>query len=244
MAGVELHKRIIENTLTDGTDQTHFEVLHLSRSSDVPDRTEFLLENKGRNPASGMFRTMQIAAKSLEFARKDIVAGIPCNTFHAPKIFNYFMDLLEKEKLNIKIAHMLEETARFIRQVAPKAKTIGLMSTTGTRKVGVYNEILKPYGFKVTEVDEKTQNGLHDSIYNKKWGIKAVSPVTKQTRENFLKYSKILQQKGAEAIILGCTEIPIALPEKELLGIPLIDPMVALARALVSEANWKKLKSL
>ena len=45
MAGVELHKRVIENTLTDGTDQSHMEVLHLSRSGDVPDRTGFLLKS-------------------------------------------------------------------------------------------------------------------------------------------------------------------------------------------------------
>ena len=38
MAGVELHKKIIESTLTDGTDQTHIEVYHLSRSHDIQDR--------------------------------------------------------------------------------------------------------------------------------------------------------------------------------------------------------------
>src|SRR3989338_751412 len=225
MAGVELHKRVIENTLTDSTDQSHMEVLHLSRSGDVPDRTGFLLKNKGENPAFGMFRTIQIAAKSLE--GKEIVAGIPCNTFHAPVIWNKFSELLEENNVKIQVLHMLKETAGFIRQVAPKAKRIGLMSTTGTRASKVYNGILEP-DFEIMEVDENVQNELHDSIYNPKWGIKAVSPATEKARGNFLKYANILTSMGAEAIILGCTEIPIALPEKEVNGIPLIDPMVAL----------------
>lgn len=54
----------------------------------------------------------------------------------------------------------------------------------------------------------------------------------------------MLCQKGAQAIILGCTEIPIALPEKEFDKVPLIDPMLALARALIKKANSQKLKSL
>lgn len=241
MAGVELHKRIIENTLTDGTDQSHFGVIHLSRSHDVPDRTGFLLHGKGENPAFGMLRTMQMA-KSLE--GNEIVAGIPCNTFHAPVIWNKFLELLGKNGMKINVLHMLSETASFIHEIAPKAKTIGVMSTTGTRAAMVYNQVLGPHGFRIMGVPENVQNELHDSIYNTRWGIKAVSPVTAKARENFIRYAKMLADEGAEAIILGCTEIPIALPEKELYGIPLIDPMVALARALIKDANPKKLKML
>jgi len=40
---------------------------------------------------------------------------------------------------------------------------------------------------------------------------------------------------GAEAIILGCTELPLAVPESVYRGIPLIDPGIMMARALIRE---------
>jgi hypothetical protein len=44
MAGVELQRRIIQNTDSGGTDQGHIEVHHFSRAHDIADRTRFLLE--------------------------------------------------------------------------------------------------------------------------------------------------------------------------------------------------------
>ncbi|MFQ5419364.1 MAG: aspartate racemase, partial [Anaerolineae bacterium] len=49
-------------------------------------------------------------------------------------------------------------------------------------------------------------------------------------------------RQGAEVVILGCTEIPLALTEPGWEGRPLIDPAVALARALIREAAPHKLK--
>jgi hypothetical protein len=42
-------------------------------------------------------------------------------------------------------------------------------------------------------------------------------------------------------IILGCTEIPLALPEPEYEGVPLVDPVEAVARAMISRADKSKL---
>lgn len=245
LAGVELHKKIIEYTFTDGTDQSHLEVYHLSCSHFIPDRTEFLLGNINTNPARGMFRTIQIAGRAAKIAGKEAVAGIPCNTFHAPKIFDPFLELLQRNRINVAVLHMLKETAAMTRQIAPGAKTIGLMSTTGTRTAGVYNMILQPLGFRIIQVPLELQADLHDSIYNKDWGIKAVTPVSPRARDNFINYAKLLRDQGAEAIILGCTEIPLALWERKLVGVVLIDPVVALARALILKAGGnKKLKPL
>ena len=61
---------------------------------------------------------------------------------------------------------------------------------------------------------------LHDSIYNAQWGVKAVSPVSARARANFERGVRVLREKGAEAVLLGCTEIPLALPESRLDGVP------------------------
>nr|MQY76470.1 aspartate racemase [Spirochaeta sp.] len=80
----------------------------------------------------------------------------------------------------------------------------------------------------------------HDSIYNKDWGIKAVTPVSSRARNNFINYAHLLIDQGVEAVILGCTEIPLALWERELAGVVLIDPVTALARALILKAGGNK----
>ena len=242
LAGVKLHKYIIENTLTDGNDQDHFEIYHFSRSGDIADRTASLFARTPEIPAEGMFRTFAIADAALKKAGKSGIGGVPCNTFHAPAIFEHFNSLVEDAGISIPIINMITETASHIKTNYPSIQNIGLFSTTGTRKVRVHNDILEPLGFSILQVSDKHQKDLHDSIYNKELGIKATSTIHPMVRERFEKYVRLLKTDGAEAIILGCTEIPLALPEKELYGIPLIDPMLALARALIREANPDKLR--
>ena len=242
MAGVKLQEKIIENTLTGGTDQDHFEVYHFSRSHDIPDRTRYLLGEVDENPAEGMTRTAVAMAAAAAVFNKKIVLGIPCNTFHAPQIFQRFKLLLQQKSLGITVLNMIVETGDFIKSMLPGVREIGLMSTTGTRKTGVYRQALEPAGFEIIEVPLSIQGELHDSIYNKVWGIKAVSPVSNRAGKNFQKYAGMLLEKGARSIILGCTEIPLALPEKRFEGIPLVDPVLALARALIREADRDKLK--
>lgn len=241
-AGTLLHNYIIENTLTDGTDQDHLDVYHFSRSSDIPDRTDSLENGTVGKPALGMYKTFKIAACAIDIAEKQAVGGIPCNTFHAPEIFKKFEKLMEEFEPGIKIVNMIEETVKEILKTLPGIQKIGIMSTTGTRKTGVYSGRLQDYGLEVIQVPEKIQSKLHDSIYNKEWGIKAITPVSSRAKTNFEEFSDYLINNGAEIIILGCTEIPLALPYKQYKNIPLTDPMVSLARALIREANAAKLK--
>jgi aspartate racemase len=101
MAGVELHKKIIENTHTGGKDQEHFHLWHLSRSPNIPDRTEYLTGKIKTNPAEGMARTFLLAAEMLKIEKKPAVGGVTCNTFHAPPIFDVFTDILKKNNTDI-----------------------------------------------------------------------------------------------------------------------------------------------
>jgi len=244
MAGVALHAKIIENTLTDGRDQTHLAVLHFSRSPDVPDRTAFLLGEERTNPAEGMARTFAAAWASLRELGQDGVGGVPCNTFHAPEIFDPFLGILAEQGVRIPVVHMLEETLRLLGEARPKARRIGVLSTTGTRKTGIYRRLLERKGLECLEVPESGQAAVQEAIYDREWGIKAASPVTARARERMIEFAGLLSGMGAEVVILGCTEIPLALPEKELNGTFLLDPVTALARALIREASPRKLKAV
>lgn len=252
MAGVALHAKIVENTLTDGTDQTHLSVHHYSCSAGVPDRTAYLLalargEAPSGDPAAGMAAVFEAAARALD--GRLAVGGVPCNTFHAPAIFDRFAAEARARAPGIKIVHMLEETiwlldARLAGGGRRAETAVGVLSTTGTRRSGVYDELLSRSGYRAMYVPENEQETLHAAIYDPSWGIKAVSPVSARATGIVEAMAAGLVRAGAVAVILACTELPLALPGTVLDGAPLVDPVLALARALIREAAPEKLRSL
>jgi len=248
MAGTLLHQKIIENTQATG-DSDHFKLVHISRP--ISDRTQFLLDETSGliNPAEGMFETLLAARSAVSTLDGNrMIFGVPCNTFHSPKIFSQFLKLVKAldGEPDISVINMIEEVGAYIKANYPEAKKIGLMSTTGTRNTRVYHNTLESNGLEVVEVPETTQAELHDSIYNPEWGIKAMGNISEndQARKNFLSYSDTLNKLGAHVIVLGCTEIPIALPESIFRGTPLIDPMHVLARAMIRSISIEKLKAV
>ena len=88
-AGIGLHNKIIENTLCGGLDQGHFSTIHVSRSSSLHDRTQFLLGQTDINPgvamAQAVYQTIVMAARANQ---ETAIVTVPCNTFHASAIWN------------------------------------------------------------------------------------------------------------------------------------------------------------
>ena len=241
MAGVELHKKIINSTKTSGTDQDHLDIVHLSFSSLVNDRTKFLLEADGNNPGEKMAQLVASASEIHSGNGLPSVAGVPCNTFHAEKIFNAFTEKVRESGKDIKVINMIEETVSYIKSEFPEGSKIGLLSTTGTRNTHLYAAYLEKEGFELVQADEKDQDSVHDIIYNREWGIKAKSPVTETAVNKSEHFASVLADKGACCIILGCTEFPLALTGDKYKGTALVDPVAVLARALVREADPDKL---
>jgi aspartate racemase len=250
MAGVLLHRKIIEATRTDGTDQDHLEVLHISRSPIIGDRTEYLQGKDVPDPAEGMFRVLHMATAAMaaegssDYPAGKAVAGIPCNTFHAPEIFRKFLSLLDGADIPVQTVNMIDETVQEVAARVSSRGTVGLLSTTGTRVSGVYHDYFRSGGYTVLEIPEEEQPALHEAIYHRAWGLKAVSPPDGRAVDRVFGYARELVRAGAEIVILGCTELPLAVPEGLVEGVPTIDPMTALARALVREEAPEKLRPL
>ena len=120
MSGVELHRLIIENTSTNGIDQDHLEVHHYSRAHDISNRPDFILNNRGENPALGMLRTIEASVAAAQKVNREIVLGIPCATFHAPIIFNSLSALINQHQLAIEVLNMISETNQFVRSNYPE----------------------------------------------------------------------------------------------------------------------------
>lgn len=237
-AGIDLVEKIFNNTKSK-TDQDHLPVVLLSIPNNIVDRTSFLIGEKETNPAYEEYEII----KKLELMGSSVI-GIPCSTSHAPEIFNILIKKLEKSKSKVKLVHMIEEVSNYIKEKHPKIKKVGLLSTIGTYKSKIYSEILEKNNIDVITPTKKIKQDLvHNAIYNKLYGIKSQSnPVSSIAKAKLIEAVKYLQNQGAEAIILGCTEIPLAIKNKDVSNLILIDPTNILARSLIKETYPNKLK--
>lgn len=237
LAGLDLQRQIVEQTAA-AADQDHLPVITVSWPGPIPDRTAYLLSRVPDNPAYPIREQLRLLA-----AAGATVAGIPCNTAHAPAIFDIIRAGVAEFASPLRLLHMIDETATHLHAKYPTLETIGVLSTTGTWRARLYPAALEPLGYRVVVPDEAMQEALvHPSIYDPDYGIKATGAVTGQARAELGMAIVALRNQGAEAVILGCTELPPAFPEREYGGISLIDPTLALARALIRAAGPQRLK--
>jgi len=241
-AGLDLNRKLFDSVLTDGTDQDQLEVLLFSVGSRIPDRTEYLLGRGDTNPAGGLFE----ACQALEAAGAQ-VAAIACNTAHAAPIMTELRERMNKAGLRLELVDMLAETGCFVRERYGHAARVGLLATEGTIRCRVYERLLEgPEGLKELLVpEEEFVHRVQRAIYDRAWGIKARSnPVSGQAVEECRAAVEHLAARGAEAVILGCTELPLALPSVHLGRVELIDPALITARALIRRVAPEKLRPL
>ena len=236
-AGLDLMRKIFDATVAH-TDQEHLPVLHHSRSNLIMDRTLFLSGKSQDNPGEVLGEVM------VELAEDGAtVIGMPCNTAHSPAILNAALAKLNAAHTGAKFVHMIDAVAAFLHNEHPEVKTVGVLGTIGTYKNRIYQDALGRAGLNVLFPGEEGRNRVQMAIADTTFGIKAQSnPVTSRARQILVEEAVRLADNGAQAVILGCTEIPLALTEPELNGIPLLDATRVLARALVQEFAPEKLK--
>jgi len=233
-AGLDLAKKIFDQTKAK-SDQEHLPIALLSIPQQIEDRTAFLLNETNINPANAIFTII----RKLEQIGADII-GIACNTAHTPEIFDTILKKLNQANSGVRLFNMIKEVAAYIRTSCSTVKDIGILCTTGAYKTRLYQNILEPEGFNVIMPDQ----ALQDSVVNKAiYEIKAQSnPVTEAAEEQVLAGIEHLQKKGAQAIVLGCTELGLAVSAGQAGETVIIDPALILARALIKAAAPHKLR--
>tara|TARA_B100000902_G_scaffold396435_1_gene457424 strand:- start:4972 stop:5718 length:747 start_codon:yes stop_codon:yes gene_type:complete len=123
---------------------------------------------------------------------------IPCNTAH------YWYDDLKKA-INIPIINMPKEVYKQTRKTCKKNSKIGLLATEGTLKTGVYNKIFD----KDFNLQFPTKSLQKSSVNN---SIKLVKMGNVKAAANRIRPAiKYLLKQKCKKIILGCTELPIAI---------------------------------
>jgi aspartate racemase len=250
-AGLDLVKKIFDNTEARH-DQEHLDVLLVNSPRLIDDRTNYILAVRDgkvstdpaidpANPGCGIVACIRkLAAAGAE------VVGVPCNTAHAPLIF----DVVEREVAvqlpSIRLLHLVRETVAAVCACLPQGGTIGLLATPGTYASGVYQMHIKEVDlcghYRLLEPDEEGKSRIRDAIYDTSYGIKAKpAPVTFRAIDSLTAEVWRLNERGANAVIMGCTEIPLAL-DCCAFPFPLIDPAIAFARALIHAAGPPRLR--
>jgi len=218
-ATADLFMKVVQETDAQ-SDQQHLDVVVVSDPS-VPDRSA-AVAGHGEDPLPAIART----------ARRCIRAGadfliMPCNTAH-----HFYRGLCDS--VEIPVLHMMREVAEYLLAVHPTVQAVGLMATDGTVDSGLYQDAFCARDLKVLVPSEDDQRRVMEGIYSEH-GVKA--GCCQNARIHFRAVAQELVERGAEVIVAGCTEIPLALEQSDITGALLIDPTRILARAAVNHAR-------
>ncbi len=236
LAGIDLSKKIIENTIAK-KDQGHIPIILVS-SPKITDRTDFILGIEKKNPGIEIAKIISI----LESVGATNI-GIACNTAHTPKIFDKIISLIRKKHSHICIVNMIEEVMNVIKKQPNYFQNVGILCTSGTYKTSLYQNAITAIGLNPLVLDrEKHDRLVHESIYNCKYGIKALPQINTKAIDKLNSAIVLLKKLGANYIILGCTELAMIESKLDFKGLIPINPSTILARALIKKVHPNKLK--
>jgi len=213
-ATLELFHRILACTPAQ-RDQDHYRIL-IDNNPKIPDRTAAILGH-GADPLSALLAS----ARTLQQAGASFLV-MPCNTAH------HWLPALRRS-ISIPILDMVNETAKHVLNHRPPLKTIGLLATTGTLKVELYQKALEEKGLTSLVPRPDEQSSVMEAIYRIKAGDYAA-------KDAVLHIAQQLIRRGAAGLVLGCTELSL-IAKEEAVGCPLFDPLSILAREAVKWAS-------
>ena len=218
MATAYLLQLIVD--MTDAaTDQEHLDAIVFNRPT-VPDRTAYILDNTKPSPVPPMVDMAQ-KLESLGVC----AIGTPCVTAHS------FHEELQRS-VNVPFIHMVQETAAYLK--AAGCKKAGIMATTGTVRMGLFQTALAENGVAFALPDEEMQQNVMSLIYD---NVKAGLPAD---MAKFRAVSDHLRKEGCDAIILGCTELSIIKRDNDI-GSGYLDALEVLALTAILTCG-KKIK--
>ena len=218
-ATVDCYARIIQNTPAK-TDQQHLRVI-IDSNPKVPDRTA-AITGKGPSPAA----ILVDGCRTLQTAGADFII-IPCVSAHF-----YLAEI--RQQIQLPILSIYDAVADTISSDHPDIKRVGLMGTTGTISGGLFQKRLATANIKTIVPDEIRQSRVMAAIYDIK--NSAALRSRKHITADLVAVAQSLVSDGAQGIVAGCTEIPLALAQQHL-SVPYFDTLTILARAAILEAG-------
>lgn len=188
----------------------------------IPDRTKALLSDP-QGPAGPAPHMLQGVGRLAALGVRSV--AVACNTAHV------WHGQLQAMFPQLKILHMAQETALHLRQ--QQATQAIVLATAGTYQTGLYDAALRSQGIAPLCPDAAGVELLMQGIYE---GVKRAD-LALATECFGQVLAPLLQRYGNVPVIMGCTEIPLALPQAaQACGACLVDPAWILAQALARQA--------
>jgi aspartate racemase len=224
-ATVDFIDKIVRGTPA-ARDQDHIKLL-VEQNPQIPDRTDNLI-GEGADPTVSLYAT----CKKLEAGGVDFIA-IPCNTAHA------FVERIQPY-LKVPIVNMLTVTVEHLRATFPALREVGVLATSGTIASGVYRHALEAGGFTEVVPGPALQARVMNAIYGPR-GVKA-GFIHGECQDDIHAAADDLIAHGVDVIVLGCTELPLLLPQGEMRSAAgrtawLVDPTDVLAKRCIAYAR-------
>lgn len=169
LAGIKCFEYILENTITNGTDQENLNTLVISYPMRIGNRVHYLLGNDSCNPGESVFEFLKSQLECLFLTYKRVILGAPCITFHCPAIFRDLQHKLISQFPGLEIVNIISSTVSFINDIYPRLKRVGIMSTDGTRHAKPFEDEMRRLGVSLVYLNDKQQAVISECIYNTKW---------------------------------------------------------------------------
>ena len=221
-ATLECYGNIIKNTPAQ-KDQDHLRVF-IDSNPKVPDRNA-AIAGRGESPIPMLLE----GCRALERAGADFII-VPC-------VFAHLFLAEVQTQIELPILSVFDAVTEAITRNYPEVTTVGLMGTSGTIQGGLFQKRLAEDGIKTVVPDEADQARVMRAIYD----IKNSKPDRSRAEisADLAEVARSLLNRkpdAAQAIIAGCTEIPLALT-REHLPVPYLDSLNILARAAIRLAG-------
>lgn len=190
----------------------------------IPERVP-AIEGRGASPLPAMLEGLHGLR-----ACGATLAAIACNTAH------HWHEALARDG-GLELLHIAEAAAEALAGQVPEQARVSLLATRGTHLAGFYSPRLARWRLHALPFDPGLQTRCLDPA------IAAVKAGDVETAQGFAREALARElDRGAQALLLGCTELPIAFSQVDGAGLTIVDATEALAQACV-RAWYRRLGS-
>ena len=187
----------------------------------VPSRIKALFEGGKEDPAP----CLMDMARRLEAWGADFLV-MPCNTAH-----HYHVQI--QSAVRIPVLHMIELAARAVRHLFPHLSKVGILATSATVQVGLYEKAFGALGIGMLYPDATQQAELLALIKSIKAG-----QIGQVQRASLIATGRHVLEKGAQSLVLACTELSVIAPSQG--ALPFVDASQVLAEETVAIIKQEK----
>lgn len=218
MASVDFHRKLVEiNSKTGHTDQDYINIVHLSFSTLISDRTLYIKGEINTNPGEEVVYAYLEYISLLSRSYEIVYVVVPCCTFHSTAIVSPLINALS-DLWNVEFVSFLSGAQQYLNQYGEKVlggarkPKVGCMLTDGALLSGVWRDVL--HDAEIINIPNNIQRLVHEAIYHPEFGLKSCPSLTHQSEKRIKVALDYFDALEAEIVVLGCSELGIV--EKEL----------------------------